>query len=425
MMASAPPRSLTLAAYRAAAGLVSPLARPLLEARARRGKEDLERLDERLGRTSIARPQGSLVWFHAVSVGESLSILPVISAVVEERADVSILVTSGTRASAEILARRLPPGAIHQYAPIDTPGAVRRFLAQWRPDTGVFVESELWPNLILAARGAGVRLALVSARMTERSARAWRSRPAAARAMLSAFDLVLAQDAATEDRLVGLGGHVSGRLNLKRVGDPLPVDGAELARLRAIIGDRPVLAAISTHAPEERLVAAAAERLPAKTLTVIVPRHPERGEAITRELAGSGVARRAAGEAIEPGTRIYVADTLAEVGLFLRLAQLAVVGGGFAEGLGGHNPLEPARLGVGVVSGPHVANFADIYAEMTQAGAALVVADGAELAEALAGLFAEPQRLAALGAAALAFAERQGDQLRAGLDLIRPLLPAS
>jgi 3-deoxy-D-manno-octulosonic-acid transferase len=423
-MTATPPRApLSLAAYRAAAGLIAPLAGPLLRARARRGKEDPARLAERLGHAGIARPPGPLVWLHAVSVGESVSLLPLIAALRAERPDLALLITSGTQASAEVLARRLPTGVLHQYAPVDTPGAVDRFLAHWRPAAGLFAESELWPNLILAARRAGARLALVSARMTEKSARAWAARPAAAGAMLRSFEVVLAQDAATEARLAALGAGVSGRLNLKRIGDPLPADAAELGRLAEAVGGRRVLLAASTHPGEEALIARAAAGLSPAPLLIVAPRHPERGREIVGALAGRRVARRSAGEAIGPETEIYVADTLGELGLFLRLSQLAIVGGGFLPGIGGHNPLEPARLGVGGISGPHVHNFADIYAEMDRAGAARIAADEAALAETLSELWREPQRIADMGAAALTYAGDQGAQLDVAMELIRPLLP--
>jgi 3-deoxy-D-manno-octulosonic-acid transferase len=424
-MIGARPRPFSLRAYRAAAGLGAPLARPLLEARARRGKEDPARLGERLGYASAPRPDAPIAWLHAISVGESLSLLPLIGRLASERPDLRILVTSGTRASAEILARRLPPHALHQYAPVDTPGAVGRFLAHWRPDVGIFVESELWPNLILAAREAGVRLALVSARMTEKSAKAWSARPAAVRLVLESFELILAQDAGAEQRLTELGGRVAGRLNLKRVGDPLPCDPAELARLRAAIGARPVIVAVSTHAGEETLIAGATEGLGDEPLTILVPRHPERGAEIVAEIAGPRVALRSRGEAVTDAVQVYVADTLNELGLFLRVADIAVMGGGFTRGFGGHNPLEPARLGLGVVSGPIVFNHADAFAGLAEAGGARLVDDGAGLASVLAKLLADRAALAAFNGAALAFAERQGDQLGAGLDLIRPVLPAA
>ena len=420
-----PPTPLSLAAYRAIAGLAAPLAGQLLKARARRGKEDPARLAERLGHASRQRPPGPLIWMHAVSVGESISLLPLVEAVRSERPQLAILVTSGTRASAEVLARRLPAGAMHQYGPVDTPGAVARFLAHWRPAAGIIVESELWPNLILAARRAGVRLALVSARMTDKSARAWAAQPAAVRAMLRSFDLVLPQDAGTRARLEGFGARIDGVLNLKRLGAPLACDAAELARLRAMIGARDVVVAVSTHAPEEALVAEAVRRLPSAPLAVIAPRHPARGEEIARRLAPHGVARRSAGEPITPQTGIYLADTLGELGTLLRLAEFAIIGGGFDPAVGGHNPLEPARLGVGVVSGPHVANHADVFAEMARAGAALIASDAAALGAQVGALVAEPGRRAAMSAAALAYAQAQGDQLGAALALIRPLLPAA
>jgi len=415
------PASLRL--YALAAALVEPLAPRFLAGRARRGKEDPLRLAERLGNGSAERPAGALVWLHAVSVGESVSLLPLVERLRAERPDLGLLVTSGTRASAELLARRLPPGAIHQYAPIDTPRAVARFLAHWRPELGIFVESELWPNLILASRRGGTRLALISARITERSARAWRRRPAAARAVLRAFDLILAQDGAAQARLAGLGAEVAGRLNLKRLGAPLGADAVELARLRAAAGGRAVVLALSTHAPEEALVAAAVRPLTPQPLLVIAPRHPARAGEIAGALAGRRLARRTQGDALAAATEVYLADTLGEVGLFLRLADVAVVGGGFGRGVGGHNPLEPARLGVPVVAGPDIANHAETYAEMLDAGAAVIAHDEAGLTAVLAALLEDEPRRRRIGAAALAFAERQAGELDVALAAIRPLLP--
>jgi len=419
-------RPLSLRAYRAGAAAASVLAPAILRARARRGKEDPERLGERLGRSSVDRPNGHLAWLHGASVGECVSLLPLIGALRDERPDLAILLTSGTRASAEVMARRMPAGVIHQYAPIDTPGAVARFLEHWRPWLGIFVESELWPNLVLGARAEGARLALVSARLT-RKTDAWRASPAAIAAMLGSFDVILAQDAETERRVLAFGGQSTGRLNLKRLGAPLPVDSGELERLRAAAGDRTVIAAVSTHAPEERLIAAVARDLPGDPLIVFAPRHPERGPRIAAELSQAlgpeAVALRSACEPITPATRAYVADTLNELGLFLRLTRLAIVGKSFGPETGGHNPLEPARLGAGVISGPAVANFADIYSEMAASGGAIIVEDGAGLSEALATLIGDEERLATLARAALAFAEDQEGQLGAALAVLRPLLP--
>jgi 3-deoxy-D-manno-octulosonic-acid transferase len=417
-------RPAMLALYRLAMQASEPFASALLRSRARRGKEDAARVGERLGRASAQRPAGALVWLHAVSVGESVSLLPLIERIRADRPSLAILVTTGTRSSAELLAQRLPAGAIHQYAPIDTPGAIGRFLDHWRPGAGVFVESELWPNLILAARERGVRLALISARMTEASADGWRRAPAAAKAVLGAFELALAQDAETEARLVSLGGRVVGRLNLKRHGAALAADPAEVAALRGVIGERPVVLAASTHPGEEALAASCV--LPGRPLRIIAPRHPDRGDEIAAELSlwRFSVARRSWGERPDPGADVYLADRLGEMGLLFLVADVVVMGGGFVETVGGHNPLEAARLGRGVVTGPHVANHAEVYAEMVAVGAAIVVQDPAELARAVSALLVQPGLARAMGERALAFAAAQRQAFEAGWRMIAPLLPA-
>ncbi len=420
-------RPFTLALYATATALLEPAAGAVLRARARRGKEDPARLGERLGRTSRPRPPGPLVWLHAVSVGESMSLLPLIGALADRRPELTLLVTSGTKTSAELLARRLPPGVIHQYAPVDAPAAVAGFLDHWRPDAGLFVESELWPNLILGARRRGVRLALLSARMTEASAKGWARAPAAARAILEAFDLVLAQEAATEARLRDLGARVGPRLNLKLVGEPLPFDATELARLRDEVGPRKVVLAASTHAGEEATIARAFEWADiGEALLVVEPRHPERGPAAADALVAEGmsVARRSRGEAPDAKTQAYVADTLGELGLFFRLADVVVMGGSFELGIGGHNPLEPARLGASIVTGPHVFNAQEVYAELFAEAAAIEAVDGEHLARHLRGLIQNPMIARRFGEAALAYAERQGRALDEALSQLSPLLPA-
>ena len=418
-------RPLPLALYGAATRLLEPLAPRILEARARAGKEARDRLPERLGRAGRPRPDGRLVWMHGVSVGESLSLLPLVEAL-QRRAGVNVLVTSGTVASSEVLARRLPPGAIHQFAPVDAPGAVRRFLNHWRPDAAVFVESELWPNLILAASRRGVRLALVSAKITAESAEGWRKAPSSARALLDAFDLILPQDAASGERLAKLGARPGPKLNLKRAGVAPPFDEAELARLREETAGRPVVLAASTHPGEDLPIAeafrAAAAGRP-EALLILVPRHPQRAEAIAAELtaAGFAVARRSLAEA-PPGGGVYLADTLGEMGVFLRLADAVVMGGSFVAGVGGHNPLEAARVGAAVVTGPHAANAQEVFDEMLAEAAAIQARDAAALARHIAGLLAHPYIARRIGAAAQDYAQRQNATLAAALPLIETLL---
>ncbi|WP_304167361.1 3-deoxy-D-manno-octulosonic acid transferase [Phenylobacterium aquaticum] len=415
-------RPASLALYGAATGLLEPLAPLLLRRRAAAGKEDPTRLGERLGKPSHAVPDGPLVWLHGVSVGESLSLLPLIEALSERSPQTRLLVTSGTRTSAELLAKRLPPGVIHQYAPIDGPRAVVRFLNHWRPRLAIFVESELWPNMVLAAQARRIRLALISARMTKASARGWGRVPAAARTLLSAFDLVLPQEAETAARLTRLGARVGPFLSLKLAGGPLPCDAAELARLRGMIGERPVILAASTHAGEEEIIARAVQATERDALLVIAPRHPERAGEIAAALAAQGFTVTRRSEGATPDAGVYLADTLGEMGLFFRLARAAIMGGSFLPGVGGHNPLEPARLGVAVVTGPHAFNARAVYDEMFAEVAALEAADEAALVRHIAGLIDYPAIARRIGEAGLDYAERQGAALDQALTLIQPLL---
>ncbi|MCA6297152.1 MAG: 3-deoxy-D-manno-octulosonic acid transferase [Phenylobacterium sp.] len=410
--------TLPLALYRLATGLVEPLAPGLLRRRAAAGREDPDRLGERLGRASRPRPAGPLVWLHGVSVGESLSLLALVEGLRARRPDLTLLITSGTRTSADLLARRLPEGVVHQYVPVDGPRAALRFLDHWRPDIGVFAESELWPNLLQSARRRGTRLALVSARITEGTARTWRRAPASARRLLGLFDLILPQDQASAARLAELGAACGRELNLKRAGSPLPFDPAELGRLRGLAGGRPVILAASTHPGEEALVAGAAQGLGA--LLILAPRHPDRGGEIAAALSAP---RRTLGQSPGPHDPIWIADTLGEMGLLFRLADVVVMGGSFPGGIGGHNPLEPARLGVPVLTGPDIANSADVYDEMLDEACALTARDGPDLRRKLAGLLGQPALRRRMGEAALGYAARQGESLSAALDDLAPLLP--
>jgi len=416
------PPSLRL--YEAAMAAASPLAGPILAGRALRGKEDPARLGERLGRASRPRPGGPLVWMHGASVGEGLSLLPLVSHFRHVRPDASVLVTTGTRASAELLGERLPQGAFHQYAPVDTPGAVARFIGHWRPTVGVIVESELWPNLILAARASGASLALVSARMSDESLRTWRRAPSAASAIMGAFDLTLARDEAAATRFRALGARVDGMADMKLGAPPLPVDGCELAALRTAFADRPVILAASTHPGEEALILRRFGAVAPAARLIIAPRHIGRGVEVDRlaRAEGFSVARRASGEA--PGeTRVYVADTLGDLGLWYRLAGLAVLGGSLAPGVGGHNPLEAARLGCPFVAGPHVENW-PVYADLEQRGATRLISADDAWDEIFRQAVADPAPLQAMAAQAREWVEAHDTHNRAAMTRLVALLPA-
>lgn len=410
-----------LAAYRGLTGLLEGVAPLFLRRRVKAGKEDPRRLPERLGHASLPRPAGPLIWMHGASVGESLSLLALIDRLRAERPASPILVTSGTVTSAELLAKRLPEGVIHQFAPIDAPAACRRFLAHWRPDMVVFAESEFWPNLILGAKASGAKIVLVSGKMSEASARGWTRWPAAARRLLGAYDLILAQDERSAERLRRLGGTVLGLADLKFGAAPLPCDRAALETARQALGARPVILAASTHPGEDEVVLSAFTARRGEARLVIAPRHPDRGPAIA-DLArsrGFSVARRAAGEA-PGGAEVYVADTLGELGLWFRLARFAIVCGSFKPDIGGHNPLEPARLGCAAISGPHVTNWQGVFDDLAEAGGVTMVQDGA----ALAGTLAMPEEAReALAANALAFAQRRDAEALAGLSRIVEMAP--
>lgn len=414
---------LSLTVYRAATNLLAPFTPGILRGRARKGKEAPARLGERLGRPSLARPEGPLVWLHGASVGETVSLLPVVERLRRERPGATVLVTSGTTTSADLLAKRLPPGAIHQYLPVDTPAASRRFLDHWRPDLTVFVESELWPNLLLGAKARGSKLALVSARMTEDSARGWTRFPGLARAVLTAFDLVLPQDVRTGIRLKDLGALVDGYANLKLVGEALPADEAELTQLKAAAGDRLIVTAASTHPGEDPLIASAVEMTGEYPLLVIVPRHPARGPKLATDLRARDriIALRSAGEPLTAETDIYIADTLGELGLFFRLGDIAVMGGSFLPDIGGHNPLEAARVDRPVVFGDFYANWIDIYGAL--GGGGIRCDDEEQLIDALTRLLSDGEARRRMGLAARQAADRESGVLDRLWAQLEPLLP--
>lgn len=421
--------------YRAASLLGDPLIRLYFARRRRRGREDPVRHAERRGVASLPRPAGPLAWLHAASVGEAISVLCLIERLRRDRPGLALLVTTGTVTSAAIMADRLPPDVLHQYAPADHPLWVRRFLDHWRPDLALWVESEFWPNLLRAIAARGVPLVLVNARISPRSYAGWMRLPRTIARLLGCFALCLAQSTADGDKLRALGaGNVRVPGNLKFAADALPVDAAELDRMRALLGARPVWTAISTHPGEEEAVAASHRSIAARhpgLLTVIVPRHPGRGAAIARDLAAAGhrVARRAAGEEIGPDTGIYIADTVGELGLFCRLAPIAFIGGSLVPH-GGQNLLEAAKLGCAVLHGPSMANFAAIVEEMRAAGATETVGDAAGLAAAVDRLLGDAgecrRRIAAAAGVAAAkhgILDSVVGELAPFLDRIAPAAP--
>jgi 3-deoxy-D-manno-octulosonic-acid transferase len=414
-----------LAGYRLFGMALRPLVPVVLAVRASRGKEDPTRRAERYGRAAVRRPAGRLVWVHAASVGETNAVLPLIERLTG--AGFQVLFTSATVTSAAIAAKRLPVNAVHQFGPLDIAPYVDRFLDHWRPEFVIFVESELWPTIMTRLEENVVPLVIVNGRLSERSFRSWRRFAMVAKALFSRIGLCLAQSEEDGARFRALGAkRVKVTGNLKFDTPPLAADLGELERLRSAIGQRPVWIAASTHEGEEEIIADAhrllRDRFPG-VLTVIVPRHPNRGDAVRAVLADRrlSVAQRSRGEPLVREIDVYLADTLGELGLFYRAAPLAFLGGSLV-GHGGQNPIEPARLDAAVLHGPHVYNFADIYDRLDAAAPQEAISDARDLAGAVGRLLADPKAAADRAAAAAAALLPLSGALDATMQALRPYL---
>ncbi len=383
-------RSLVLKLYLFISRFTGGMAERRLNKRLAIGKEDANRLPERLGNSSVERPSGTLVWFHAASVGESLSILDLANRMLAERPDMHCLITTGTVTSARTMASRMSERMIHQFVPVDTRAAVKGFLDHWRPDLAVWTESEFWPVLINTTHERGIPMALVNARMSKRSFGRWRMLKKTAKSIVGCFAVVTPQDEATARYLKSLGvdpdrmGEIG---SLKESASPLPYDEYEHKAISRSIAGRATWLAASTHPGEEEVISDAHHHARLSTpelLLILAPRHPERGDELVTMLEGAGwnVARRSKNQHIKPSTDVFLADTIGEMGLWYRLAPVTFLGGSLVT-VGGHNPYEPAALGSAIIHGPHVFNFEHAFSELGNAGACIKIADAKELPDAL------------------------------------------
>jgi 3-deoxy-D-manno-octulosonic-acid transferase len=416
---------LTLRAYALLTAAATPFARGLLRRRLNRGKEHPQRMAERRGEAAVARPAGGLVWVHGASVGELVAAMPLIARI---RAQAfNILVTTGTVTSAALAEKRLPPGVIHQFVPLDAPAFVARFLDHWRPNLALLVESDLWPNTIIACAQRRVPLIVVNGRLSARSFERWRHFPDTIEALLSRLDLCLVRTLADAERFGALGApRVTTTGNLKLDVPPLPADAGKLARLIAAIGGRPVVAAASTHPGEEAAIVEAQRRLKSTfrgLLTILVPRHPERGASVARAIAASGlsVALRSRDQLPHAGTDIYVADTVGELGLVYRVAPIVFMGGSLIPH-GGQNPIEPAKFGAAILHGPHVSNFAEIYAALDEARGAEMVPDAGRLTVRIGAWLKDSEERARVAAAGKKTVDLLGGALERTLAALEPYL---
>ena len=375
----------SLAFYRIATSLLEPFAPALVSGRVKSGKERAERIGERFGRTGIARPAGPLLWMHGASVGESKLLLDLFDAVRAKRSDASTLVTTQTTTSADMIAARSAPGVIHQMAPIDGPGAVRRFLAHWRPDAAVFAEGEIWPNMLTGLKRAHIPAALVNARMTTKTLNSWNGRTSSARELFSAFNFIGAADQQTAD---GLSSTIDRKIspvgNLKMASRIMAPPADEVASFRAALS-RTILLAASTHPGEDAFALEAFQQVRKASpgaILIIVPRHPDRGGDIAELARAQGLtAQQWSMDRTLPTATIdvLVADTIGELVFWYAAADAIYLGGATSEGVGGHNAIEPAQLGKRVFTGPHGFNFRDTFEILARVSAVVIGATPKDL----------------------------------------------
>jgi 3-deoxy-D-manno-octulosonic-acid transferase len=419
---------LSLKLYRALTHLAAPFAPVILAWRTRRGKEERDRRPERYGLASAARPPGFLVWFHAASVGEANAALPVIEAIAAQWPEIRLLLTTATVTSARLARTRMPKGVLHQYIPLDNQSFMQRFLHHWRPDLAVLVESEIWPNLVLETKALDIPLVLINGRISLSTFKRWRRRPGLSRPLFSAFDLVLAQNDSLAERFAQLGVHRAlDAGNLKADAPPPPADLPGRLTLDAALAGRSVWLAASTHQGEDETVMRAHLRMKAAhpdLLTIIVPRHPERGPMIAEQVraAGMKIGLRSEEKLPEADSDIYIADTIGELGLFYALAPVAFVGGSLVN-RGGQNPVEPIKLGAAVLTGPNWQNFRDSYRKLLDAGGCKEVTDASSLAEAALHLLEHEDARKTMTERALATISAMGGALPRTLAELEHYLP--
>lgn len=386
--------------------LCMPLVLLRLLLRARKAPAYARRWHERLGLGGDLRPDG--IWVHAVSVGETIAAAPMVRALLERYPQLSVTITCMTPTGSEQIRKLFGDRVGHAYLPYDLPWLQGRFISRLRPRIGVIMETELWPNMVHEAKAANVPLVLANARLSERSARGYQRVAWLVRPMFAALDWVAVQTQAEAQRFARLGVDqsamsITGSIKFDLQPDPLVLEQA--ASLRGLWGERRVWIAASTHAGEDEQVIAAHRELLAllpDALLILVPRHPERFNDVARLLEGADLKfiRRSSGEAPMRADQVLLGDSMGELLMFYACADAAFVGGSLIAH-GGHNYLEPAALGLPIISGPHSFNFTEISELLEGAGALQRVQNQAELAGAVAHLLAEPKVARQAGAAGL------------------------
>lgn len=388
------------------------------------GKEDVKRFNERIGRPALKRPEGKLVWLHGASVGESVSMLPLIQKIIETYPNIHVMVTTGTVTSADVMNKRLPERAFHQFIPIDNPIFTTRFVKYWHPDVVLWFESEFWPAILSSIRRKNIPLILINGRISNKTFKRWQQFDFLSKELLSCFTLCLGQSEEDAYRLRVLGAKDAICLgNLKYAGLPLPIDEEKRNELLTQINNRPLWLASSTHNDEEVKVTKIHQRLLAKfpdLLLIIAPRHPNRGQEITDELHKLNIktALRSANEKITTATNIYIADTIGEMGLWYDIANLVFIGGSLIPH-GGQNFIEPSRVRDAVIVGPYMHNFTDAMNRAKKADAIMQINDTVELEELVSQLLENKDLLEAKRSLAYNWATSESKVLDGIMDKVK------
>lgn len=411
--------------YNALITVLYPLViRSYVNKRKQNGKEDVNRFNERIGRPQMARPEGKLFWLHGASVGESVSMLPLINKILETYPDAHVMVTTGTVTSADVMQKRLPERAFHQFIPIDNPIFTNRFVKYWHPDVALWFESELWPAVLSSIKRKNIPLILINGRISNKTFKRWQQFDFICKELLNCFTFCLGQSDEDAYRLRILGAKDATCLgNLKYAGLPLPIDEKSKAELLKQFGKRPLWLASSTHDDEEIRIAKVHKKLKEKfpnLLTIIAPRHPNRGEDITKEINKIGLttALRSNKEKVTPETDIYVANTIGEMGLWYDLSKIVFIGGSLIPH-GGQNFIEPSRVRDAVIVGPHMHNFTDAMNRAKRADAVMQVSDTDELYDLVAQLLENDSLLDAKASLAYNWAASESKVLDGIMDKVK------
>ena len=400
-----------------------------IKRRKEKGKEDIKRFNERIGRPSMPRPEGKLFWFHGASVGESLSMLPLINKLLETYPKAHVMVTTGTLTSAELMGKRLPERAFHQYIPIDNPFFTTRFVKHWQPDAVLWFESDFWPAMLNSIKRKNIPLILVNGRISNKSFKRWQQFDFICKELLSCFSFCLGQSDEDAYRLRVLGAKEAICLgNIKYAGLPLPVDEGKKVELEKQMNGRTVWLACSTHDDEEFKIARFHNELKKDfpdLLLIIVPRHPHRGVEIKQRIQDElklNVSLRSAKEPITAKTDIYVADTIGELGIWYNLCPLIFVGGSLIPH-GGQNFMEPSRYRCAVIVGPHMHNFTDAMNRAKKADAVIQVNDVLDLVDNVRQLLSNKELLEAKRSLAYNWATSEAKVLDGIMDKVRSYIP--